>query len=33
MIHDENNVLTDDELAIVRDFFKSIKTCMFIYTK
>ena len=25
MIHDQNNALTDDELAIVRDFSKSLK--------
>ena len=29
MIHDKNNVLTDD----VMGFFKNIKTCMFLYTK
>ena len=25
MIHDENNVLTDDELVIVRDFLRTSK--------
>ena len=30
-IHDENNVLTDDELVIVRDFLKTSKhACLFI---
>ena len=33
MIHDENNVLMDDELVVVRDFFKELKTCMPIYPK
>ena len=33
MIHNENNVLTDDELVIVRDVFKEVKTCMSIYPK
>ena len=31
MIHDENDVLTDDELAAARDFFKKSKyTCLYI---
>ena len=31
MIHDENNVLTDDELVIVRDFLKMPKhACLYI---
>ena len=25
MIHDENNVLTDDELVVVRDFLRTSK--------
>ena len=29
MIHDENDVLTDDELEV----FKNVKTCMSLYTK
>ena len=32
MIHDENNVLTDDELLVFRDFLKETKICMFVYT-
>ena len=31
MIHDENNVLTDDELVVVSDFFKKLKhACLYI---
>ena len=31
MIHDENNVLTDDELVNVRDFLKTSKqACLYI---
>ena len=31
MIHDENNVLTDDELVIVRDFLRTSKhACLYI---
>ena len=31
MIHDENNVLTDDELVVVRDFLKKLKhACLYI---
>ena len=31
MIHDENNVLTDDELVIVRDFLRTSKhVCLYI---
>ena len=31
MIHDENNVLTDDELVIVRDFSRmSEHVCLYI---
>ena len=31
MIHDENNVLTDDELIVARDFFKKLKhVCLYI---
>ena len=31
MIHDENNVLTDDELVIVRDFLRMSKhACLYI---
>ena len=34
MIHDENNVLTDDELVIVRDFLKMSKhACLYIRNK
>ena len=33
MIHDENDVLTDDELVVARNFLKEVKTCMSIYTK
>ena len=33
MIHDGNDVLTDDELVVVRDQLKIVKTCMLIYTK
>ena len=33
MIHDENGVVTDDELAVVRNFLKKIKTCMPIHPK
>ena len=33
MIHDENNVLTDDELVIVRGQLKKVKTFMLIYLK
>ena len=31
MIHDENNVLTNDELVVVRDFLKKLKhACLYI---
>ena len=31
IIHDENNVLTDDELVVVRDFLKKLKhACLYI---
>ena len=31
MRHDENNVLADDELVVVRDFFKKLKhACLYI---
>ena len=31
MIHDENNVLTDDELVIFRDLLRTSKhTCLYI---
>ena len=31
MIHDENNVLADDELVIVRDFLRTSKNgCLYI---
>ena len=31
MIYDENNVLTDDELVVVRDFLKKLKHgCLYI---
>ena len=31
MIHDENNVVMDDELVIVRDFLKTSKdACLYI---
>ena len=31
MIHDENNVLTDDELVVVKDFLKKLKhACLYI---
>ena len=31
MIHDENNVLTNDELVVLRDFFKKLKhACLYI---
>ena len=31
MIHDENNVLTDDELVVVRNFLRTSKqTCVYI---
>ena len=33
MMHDGNDVLTDNKLVITRDFFKKIKICMFLYTK
>ena len=33
MIHDENDVLTDDELVVARSFFEEVKPCMSIYTK
>ena len=33
MIHDENNVLKDDKLVVVRDFFKELKTCVPMHTK
>ena len=33
MMHVENDVLTDNELVIARDFFKKIKICMLLYTK
>ena len=30
MIHDENDVLTDDELVVARDFLKKSKyTCLY----
>ena len=32
MIHDENNVLTNDELVVVRDLLRKSK-CVFIYAK
>ena len=31
MIQDENSVLTDDELVIVRDFLRTSKHACFIY--
>ena len=33
MIHDENDVLTDDELVVSTNCFKEVKACMSIYTK
>ena len=34
VIHGENNVLTDDELAIVRDFLRTLKhACLYIRNK
>ena len=33
MIHDENDLLTDDELVIAEFFFKKVTACMPIYTK
>ena len=31
MIHDENDVLTNDELVVVRDFLKKLKqACLYI---
>ena len=33
MLHGENDVLTDDELVVARNFFNKVKTCMLIYTK
>ena len=34
MIHDENNVLTDDELIVVRDFLRNSKSaCLYIRNK
>ena len=34
MIHDENNVLTDDELVVVRDFLRKSKhACLYIRMK
>ena len=31
MMHDENNVLTDDKLVIVRDFLKTSKyACLYV---
>ena len=31
MIHDENDVLTDDELVLARNFFKKLKhACQYI---
>ena len=33
MIHDENDVLTDDELGRCQEFSKEVKTCMSIYMK
>ena len=34
MIHDENNVLTDDELVIVRGLLKESKhACLYIQNK
>ena len=33
-IHDENNVLTDDELIVARDSLRNSKyACLYIYTK
>ena len=31
MIHDENNVLTDDELVVVRDLLRNSKHACLIY--
>ena len=33
MIHDENDVLTDDELVVSTNCFKEVTACMSIYTK
>ena len=33
MIHDENDVLTDDELGRCQEFSKEVKTCMSIYMR
>ena len=33
MIHNENDVLIDDELVAVRGQLKNVKKCMLIYTK
>ena len=33
MIHDENNLLTDDELVVIGGSVKKVKSCVFIYTK
>ena len=34
MIHDENNVLTDNELVVIRDFLKKLKhACLHIWNK
>ena len=34
MIHDENDVLTDDELVVARNFFKKLKhACLYIQNK
>ena len=30
MIHDENDVLTDDELVVARNFLKSKYACLYI---
>ena len=33
MIHNENDLLTDDELVADRDLLKKLKPCMPIYVK
>ena len=33
MIHNENDLLTDDELVVDRDLLKKLKPCMPIYAK
>ena len=33
MIDDENDMLTDDELVVAKEFFMEVKACMSIYTK